>query len=90
MLIDALRDNFIALFGEEQYTKLRADVVAGRDGVVEVPDDIYHAYLAECLEEATMSKFRPRSHRGRPVPVTICIGDHTPQDPPTPPALNRG
>jgi hypothetical protein len=63
MLIDALRDHFTALFGAEQYTRLRADVVAGRDGVLEVPEDVYAAYQAECAEEATMSSFPPRSLR---------------------------
>ncbi len=66
ILIDAIRDSLVHLFGQEQYDKLREDVTNGRDGVVEVPEDVYAAYLAECEEEATMSQFPPRSERVQP------------------------
>ena len=63
MLIDALRDGIIHLFGQDQYDKLRADVLAGRDGMLMVPDHVAKAYEAEAAEEASMQKVPPRSQR---------------------------
>lgn len=39
-LIDALASNLRALFGPEQYDRVRADVLAGRDSYFDVPDDV--------------------------------------------------
>jgi hypothetical protein len=40
MLIDALRQSLVALFGEAAVDRVRADVVAGRDGWFDVPPDV--------------------------------------------------
>lgn len=46
-LIDALEGNLSELFGEEAYSRLRREVMAGRDTFVSVPDDVWAAFEKE-------------------------------------------
>lgn len=47
IIIDVVRDNLIALFGEAQVDRVREDVVAGRDGFFIVPDHVIRQYNQE-------------------------------------------
>jgi hypothetical protein len=47
IIIDALKDQFVSIFGEEQYNKLRNDVMNGRDGHLEVSEQLAAQVLRE-------------------------------------------
>lgn len=57
----ALRDHLTALFGAETYAYLAAEIAAGRDPVVDVPDAVVDAYNRERVEEAADAVPAPRS-----------------------------
>lgn len=63
LLIDALRDSLILIFGEEQYTLVREDVVSGRDSYFNVPEDIARDFEHELYLEDNNLKVEPRSKR---------------------------
>jgi hypothetical protein len=63
MLVDAMRNNLIALFGEAQYTRVRADVIAGKDSYFEVPPAVFAAYEAEFALELANKPPVPRSQQ---------------------------
>jgi len=47
MIIDVVRDNLIALFGEKQVDHVRADVAAGKDSYFLVSEDLLRQYNQE-------------------------------------------
>lgn len=47
MIVDVIRSNLIALFGESQVDRVRADVVVGRDSYFDVPEDVARQYQQE-------------------------------------------
>ena len=47
MIIDVVRGNLVALFGEQQVDRVRAAVVGGRDGYLVVSEDILRQYEKE-------------------------------------------
>jgi hypothetical protein len=47
MLVDALRDHLVSLFGPDQVARVRADVVAGRDSFFDVPPAVAAAWVRE-------------------------------------------
>ena len=63
MLIDAIRDSLVHLFGQEQYDRVRADVLAGRDGWFDVPPDVARAAALELEDAEAMRITPPRSQR---------------------------
>lgn len=61
MLIDALRANLTELFGEEQYERVRAELLAGHDSYFEVPPQVLAAYEREEQWASALTPPRPRS-----------------------------
>ena len=66
MLLDALKNSLIHLFGAEQFTRVRKQVLTGANSYFDVPDDVVGAFEAECFEEANMVPVMPRSKRKWP------------------------
>lgn len=65
-VVDALRDNLTELFGAEQYARVRADVLAGRDSWLDVPPAVAAARAREVIEEAENRVPTRRSLAGAP------------------------
>jgi hypothetical protein len=63
MLIDAIAEHMVALFGQQQYDRVRADVVAGRDSYFDVPPHVLAAYEQEERWAAANEIPRPRGHK---------------------------
>jgi hypothetical protein len=62
-LVDAMRDQLVALFGADQYEHIRSEALAGRDVWVDVPPDVMAAYEAEMVEEEANVVPTPRTLR---------------------------
>lgn len=60
-LIDAARGGLVELFGEEQYARVRADVLGGRDGFFDVPPAVAAAWVRERELAAMKAPPQPRS-----------------------------
>lgn len=60
-LIDALRDSLVALFGEDQYMRVRRDVAVGADSYFDVPQDVLDAVEREKAWDAANEVPRPRA-----------------------------
>lgn len=68
MLVDALRPGLVAVLGAEQYEWVRAEVVAGRDVVVELDEEIVAAIAdEEAREELDLPPVERVSGRALPV-----------------------
>ncbi len=66
MLLDALKDNFVHLFGTGQFDRVRKQVLTGEDSYFDVPDNVARDFEVECLEESSMIQIAPRSKRKWP------------------------
>lgn len=66
MMLDALRSGLVHLFGQEQFDRVRADVLAGRDSYFDVPPAVALAMEDEAALEADNLPVLPRSLRVLP------------------------
>jgi hypothetical protein len=60
MIIDVIKGNLQALFGLDQYTRVRADVISGKDSYFVVSDSILEAYKQELFWEERNEQPIPR------------------------------
>jgi hypothetical protein len=68
-LIDAMEYSLTSLFGAEQYARVRAEVMAGRDTYFEVPAEVLASYELEQAQEAVREQPVPRTTQRAPLPV---------------------
>jgi Fe-S-cluster containining protein len=61
MVIDVLRDTFVHLFGQAQYSRVRINIIAGVDSYFEVPDLVWYQYHEEKIHEQNNTQPVPRS-----------------------------
>lgn len=63
-LIDALAGHLVALFGQQQYDRVRADVLAGRDSYFDPGPDVLAAWARE--KELEAARLPPEPRTGKP------------------------
>jgi len=62
-IFESLKDNFIELFGEAAYNAALTDIMAGRDAVVPVPDNVIRSFEEEMEWERKKMVPLPRTKR---------------------------
>jgi hypothetical protein len=68
-LIEAMAYSLTSLFGEEQYQRVLAQVLAGEDSYFEVPEEVLQAMELELAQEAVQEPPIRRRHQRAPLPV---------------------
>lgn len=63
LLIDALNWGLVAIFGQEQYDRVRADVMSGKDGHFDLSEELIEQYKREYKWEMKNIKPIPRRQR---------------------------
>lgn len=62
LLLDSQKEVLVMLFGEEQYNKVRRDVLAGKDSMFVVTDEVWECFQRDMHSEDNGIKPKPRSH----------------------------
>lgn len=66
MLIDALKDSLILLFGQDQYDRVRSSVIEGKNSYFEVPYDVAREFEQELyLEDNNLPVDRRTTRRNQ-------------------------